>query len=82
MGDRFGLNPEKNFIEILLIEIINWLCAGQNQKEFLNLDFWMLSYEILYSSKIYKMKLLYYIVENYFMLKKFNPIHQPKNLVM
>ena len=47
-----GSNPEKNFIEILLIEMINWLCAGQNQKEFLNLDFWMLSYEALYSSKI------------------------------
>ena len=36
-----GSNPEKNFIEILLIEMINWLCAGQNQKEFLNLDFWV-----------------------------------------
>ena len=25
---------------------------------------------------------LYYIVENFFVLKKYNPIHQPRNLVM
>ena len=42
----------------------------------------MLSYEALYSSKIQKMMSLYYIVENFFVLKKYNPIHQPRNLVM
>ena len=75
---NMGSNPEKNFIEILCIQMINQLCAGQNQKEFLNLDIWMLSYEASYSSKIQKMMSLYYIVENFFVLKKYNPIHQPK----
>ena len=79
---NMGSNPEKNFIEILCIQMINLLCAGQNQKEFLNLDIWMLSYEAFYSSKIQKMMSLYYIVENFLVLKKYNPIHQPRNFVM
>ena len=79
---NMGSNPEKNFIEILCIQMINQLCAGQNQKEFSNLDIWMSSYEAIYSSKIKKIMSLYYIVGNFFVLKKYNPIHQPRNFVM
>ena len=79
---NMGSNPEKNFIEILCIQMINQLCAGQNQKEFSNLDIWMSSYEAIYSSKIKKIMSLYYIVGNFFVLKKYNPIHQPRNLVL
>ena len=41
----------------------------------------MSSYEALYSSKIKKIMSLYYIVGNFFVLKKYNPIHQPSDVI-
>ena len=82
MGDQYGFESREKFHRNFMYPNDKLACAGQNQKEFLNLDIWMLSYEALYSSKIQKMMSLYCIVENFFVLKKYNPIHQPRNLVM
>ena len=35
MGDKCGFKSRENFTEILYIQMVNWLCTGQNQKEFL-----------------------------------------------